>query len=192
MKAFWLCFVPIFVAVDAIGVLPMFMGFTENMELKLVRKVVYQSVFTAMAVALAFLVAGKALLNLLGITVADFMIAGGVLLFIISISDLLSDEKKQRKIDMDSMGAVPIGVPLITGPAVLTTSLLLLNEYGIMLTASAIILNVAIAGVVFYFSFHINRLLGNAGAKTLSKIANLLLASIAVMIVRKGMTIIIS
>ena len=100
MKAFWLCFVPIFVAVDAIGVLPMFMGFTENMELKRVRKVVYQSVFTAMAVALAFLVAGKALLNLLGITVADFMIAGGVLLFIISISDLLSDEKKQRKIDM--------------------------------------------------------------------------------------------
>ena len=145
-----------------------------------------------MAVALAFLFGGKAILDMLGITVADFMIAGGVLLFIISISDLLSAEKTQRKIDMDSIGAVPIGVPLITGPAVLTTSILLLNEYGVILTASSIILNVTIVGIVFYFSFYINKLIGNAGAKTLSKIANLLLAAIAVMIVRKGIMTIIS
>jgi multiple antibiotic resistance protein len=192
MKTFWLCFVPLFVAVDAIGILPMFMSFTENIEQGRVRKVVFQSVITAMAVALVFLVAGKAILDLLGITVADFMIAGGILLFIISISDLLSDGKKQRIIDLDSLGAVPIGVPLITGPAVLTTSMLLLNEHGIFFTASAIIINVAIAGVVFYFSFHINKLLGNAGSKTLSKIANLLLAAIAVMIVRKGVMTLIS
>ena len=192
MKSFWLCFVPLFVAVDAIGVLPMFMGFTENMEKHRVHKVVYQSVITAMAVALLFLFAGKAILDLLGITVADFMIAGGILLFIISISDLLSAEKSQRKIDIDSIGAVPIGVPLITGPAVLTTSILLLNEHGLILTALSIIINVIIVGIVFYFSFHINRLLGNAGAKTLSKIANLLLAAIAVMIVRKGIMTLIS
>jgi multiple antibiotic resistance protein len=192
MKTFWLCFVPLFVAVDAIGILPMFMGFTDNIEQNKIRRVVYQSVFTAMAVALVFLVAGKALFDFLGITVADFMIAGGVLLFIISINDLLTNEKKHRKIDPESLGAVPIGVPLITGPAVLTTSLILLNEYGIIFTASAIIINVAIAGVVFYFSIHINKLLGNAGSKTLSKIANLLLAAIAVMIVRKGIMILIS
>ena len=145
-------------------------------------------VFTAMIVALLFLIAGKAILDLLGITVADFMVAGGILLFIISISDLLSTEKSQRKIDPDSLGAVPIGVPLITGPAVLTTSILLLNEHGILMTAFAIVSNVIIAGTTFYFSFYINKFLGNAGSKTLSKIANLLLAAIAVMIVRKGIT----
>ena len=192
MKSFWLCFVPLFVATDAIGVLPMFLGFTEGMDKKKIHSVVYQSVITAMAVALLFVFAGKAILDLLGITVADFMIAGGILLFIISISDLLSSEKNQRKVDTESMGAVPIGVPLITGPAVLTTSILLLNEYGVILTATSIILNVSIVGIVFYFSFYINKLLGNAGAKTLSKIANLLLAAIAVMIVRKGIMIIIS
>lgn len=192
MRSFWLCFVPLFVAVDAIGILPMFMSFTENIDQSKIRKVVYQSVITAMAVALIFLVAGKAILDLLGITVADFMIAGGVLLFIISISDLLTNEKRTRRIDLESLGAVPIGVPLITGPAVLTTSILLLNEYGIILTASSIVVNVTIAGVVFYFSIHINKIIGNAGAKTLSKIANLLLAAIAVMIVRKGIMILIS
>ena len=186
MKSFWLCFVPLFIAVDSVGVLPIFMNFTEGMDFKKIRTVVWQSVITAVIVALLFLAAGKGILNLLGITVADFMIAGGILLFIISISDLLTTEKKQRIFEPESLGAVPLGVPLITGPAVLTTSILLLNEHGIFMTATAIIINVIIAGTVFYFSSYINRFLGKAGAKTVSKIASLLLAAIGVMIVRKG------
>lgn len=186
MKEFWLCFVPLFVAVDAIGVLPMFMTLTRGVPDKRIPRVIYQSVVTAIIVAFVFLIAGRALLNLLGITVADFMIAGGILLFALSMSDLLSREKTQRQIDPESLGAVPIGVPLITGPAVLTTSIILLDGYGFMITATAIFINVIIAGIIFFFSKHLHRLLGKAGSKTFSKIASLLLASIAVMIVRKG------
>ena len=192
MKTFWLCFVPLFVAVDAIGVLPMFMGFTHGMEAVKIRRILYQSVITAAMVALAFLAVGTVILRLLGITVADFMVAGGILLFVISMSDLLSTEKSQRKVDPDSLGAVPLGVPLITGPAVLTTSILLMNENGILVTALAIILNILIAGMIFFLSGPISRFLGNAGAKTISKIASLLLAAIAVMIVRKGVEVFIS
>lgn len=188
MQDFWLCFVPLFVAVDSFGVLPMFMGFIHDIEKKKIRLIVYQSVLTATVVAISFLALGTAILKLLGITVADFMIAGGILLFVISISDLLSSEKIQRKFDPESLGAVPLGVPLITGPAVLTTSILLINDYGFILTAISIILNISIAGVVFLLSTPINSFLGNAGSKTVSKIASLLLASIAVMIVRKGIT----
>ena len=188
MKAFWLCFVPLFVAVDAVGVLPMFMSFTLDLNSHKVRRIVYQSVLTATIVALVFLAVGKLILELLGITVADFMVAGGILLFVISISDLLTGEKIQRKVDIESLGAVPLGVPLITGPAVLTTSILLVNEHGFFMTASAIVINILIAGAVFLFAEPINSFLGSAGSKTLSKIASLLLASIAVMIVRKGIT----
>ena len=186
MKHFWLCFVPMFVAVDAVGVLPMYLGLTEGLEPSRVRRVLYQSIVTAAAVALAFLGAGKALLNLLGITVADFMIAGGILLFVISMTDLLTTEKTQRRVDVDSLGAVPLGVPLITGPAVLTTSILLLDQHGPVPTAASVVLNIMIAGLFFRFAGPINLVLGRAGAKILSKIASLLLASIAVMIVRKG------
>ena len=186
MKSFWLCFVPLFVAVDAIGVLPMFMGFTQDMDSGRIRRILYQSVITAIAVALIFLTGGTAILKLLGITVSDFMIAGGILLFVISMSDLLSMETSQRRIDPESLGAVPLGVPLITGPAVLTTSILLMNEYGFFLTALSVVVNILIAGLVFSLAGPINRILGRAGAKTLSKIASLLLAAIAVMIVRKG------
>ncbi len=186
MKDFWLCFVPLFVAVDAMGVLPMYVGLTEGLDPSRVKRVLFQSIATAAAVALVFLVVGKGLLTLLGITVADFMIAGGTLLFVLSISDLLTAEKTQRRVDLDSLGAVPLGVPLIAGPAVLTTSILLQDQYGPVPTAAAIILNISIAGVLFHFSTWINLTLGRAGKKIISKIASLLLASIAVMIIRKG------
>jgi len=191
MKSFWLCFVPLFVAVDAIGVLPMFMGFTQDIDSAKIRKILFQSVFTAAAVALSFIVMGPAILKLLGITVADFMVAGGVLLFIISMSDLLTTEKRQRRVDPEGLGAVPLGVPLITGPAVLTTSILLVNEYGFIMTSLAVLINIFLAGLVFSLAGPINRLLGKAGARIVSKIAGLLLAAIAVMIIRKGLAIFI-
>jgi len=81
LKSFWLCFVPLFVAVNAIGVLPMFISLTEGLDIRRVRRVLYQSVVTATVVGLSFLAVGQAVLRLLGITVADFVVAGGTLLF---------------------------------------------------------------------------------------------------------------
>lgn len=188
MKEFWLCFVPLFVAVDAIGVLPLFLSLTEGLGQKQLKKVVVESVITATTVALVFIVFGPVLLRFMGITVADFMIAGGILLFAIALTDLITGAKKHRLISHESLGAVPIGVPLITGPGVLTTCLLLVGIHGWGLTAAAVVLNIACAGVIFAFSGPITRLIGATGAKALSKIASLLLAAIAVMLIRKGIT----
>jgi len=191
MNEFWLCFVPLFVAVDAIGVLPIFIALTDGIDPARVRRIVYQSVVTAAVVALAFLAVGTAILRLLGITIADFMIAGGLLLFAFSVRDLLTSEKNRRWIDPDSLGAVPLGVPLITGPAVLATSLLLLNEHGTALVAISIAVNVLIAGVVFLGARHLDRFMGKSGARAVSKVASLLLAAIAVMIVRRGIVLLV-
>lgn len=186
MIEFWLCFVPLFVAVDAVGVMPIFLSLTQGMDRDKVRQAIYRSVATATVVALAFLVLGTAILDLLGITVADFMVAGGILLFVLAIGDLLANKKLQRQVNVNSLGAVPLGVPLITGPAVLTTSMLLLNQYGAAWTAAAIIANILIAGTLFFFASTIGRVLGQVGEKIISKIAMLLLAAIGVMMVRKG------
>lgn len=186
MIEFWLCFVPLFVAVDAVGVLPIFLSLTQGMERDKVRRAIYRSVVTAAAVALVFLALGTVILHLLGITVADFMVAGGILLFVLALGDLLANEKLQRHIDVNNLGVVPLGVPLITGPAVLTTSMLLLNQYGAGWTAAAIVANILIAGAVFFFAGTIGHVLGQVGEKIISKIAMLLLAAIGVMMVRKG------
>jgi multiple antibiotic resistance protein len=191
MKAFLLCFIPLFVAVDAVGVLPMFLSLTEDFTRKQVHHVALQSIITAMAVAIAFVAIGELLLRLLGITVADFMIAGGALLFGISFSNLLSFEKQYRGIDAESLGAVPVGVPLIVGPAVLTTTLLIVHQQGVWLTTLALVINILIAGVVLWFSAAFLKVLGKNGAKTISKLAHLLLAAIGVMMVRKGIMLFI-
>jgi multiple antibiotic resistance protein len=191
MHEFWLCFVPLFVAVDAIGVLPLFLSLTEGVESPRCHAVIFQSVVTASAVALLFLVFGPDLLSFLGITVSDFMIAGGILLLAISLTDLLTGEKRQRQADSETLGAVPLGIPLITGPAVLTTCILLSHTYGKPITALAAVVNIAIAGVTFWFAEPITKLLGRTGSKSVSRIASLLLAAIAIMLVRRGIVAII-
>ena len=186
MKTFWLCFVPMFVAVDALGVLPIYLGLTEGLSPSQIKKVLIQSLFTALAVAVIFIFGGPALLRLVGVGVNDFMVAGGILLLVISLSDLLTGEKRQRMVDSETLGAVPIGVPLIVGPAVLTTTVLLSDTYGLLQTTLATVLNVIIAIFIFGFSKPISGFLGEAGTKTLSKIASLFLASISIMLIRRA------
>jgi multiple antibiotic resistance protein len=192
MNNFWLCFVPLFVAVDVLGLLPLFISLTQGLERPQVRRIIFESVVTAMVVALLFLFIGKGILALLGITLADFMIAGGALLFVLSLADLITAEKRRLQIDSEGVGAVPLGVPLLVGPGVLTTTILLTGEYGFAPTITAIILNIIIAGIVFWTSESINRVLGKAGTRTISKLSSLILAAIGVMMVRKGIMLFIA
>lgn len=188
LNQFWICFVPLFIAVDAIGVLPLFISFTEGIDDRQRRSIILSSIITAAIVGFLFLFVGEAILRLLGITVNDFMIAGGIILFLISVGDLVTVEKPLRRAQAESLGPVPIGVPLIVGPAVLTTLMILGREHGLFPTAIAMLFNIAFAGMVFFLSGSIMKLIGNSGSKIISKIANLFLAAIAVMLVRRGLS----
>ena len=99
MNEFWLSFVPLFVAVDAIGTLPLFLVLTEGMPRRAVHRIVIESVLTAGAVAILFLFGGLELLRLLGITIADFMVAGGLLIFVIALSDVITSGKPENEVD---------------------------------------------------------------------------------------------
>jgi multiple antibiotic resistance protein len=180
-----LAFIPIFVAVDAIGILPIFVSITHGISPEKRRKVIIQSIITAICLAVVFIFLGKLIFRFLGITVGDFMIAGGSILFCISIIDIVNPAGRSR-INSDTVGAVPLGTPLIVGPAVLTTSLIIIDQYGLIATLVSVISNVALAGLVFSFSDRLGRLIGEAGSKALSKVMHLLLAAIAVMMIRKG------
>ncbi len=185
MEKFLLSFIPIFVAMDAIGVLPMFIGLTENLKKSERQRILSQSILTAFVIGLTFLFLGKWIFQILGVLVADFKIAGGLVLLALSLRDLLFYEKG-RNISPETLGAVPIGTPLITGPAVLTTIIILLDLYGVVLTVSSFVINLIITWITFYYATNISRFLGKAGSKAFSKIASLLLAAIAVMMIRKG------
>jgi multiple antibiotic resistance protein len=185
LKDILLSFIPLFVAVDAIGVLPIFVSLTEGLNKQQKNKIIVQSMITAFLLAVGFILVGKLVFRLLGITIGDFMVAGGALLFCIAIIDLVS-HTKERHMPIKDLGAVPIGTPLIVGPAVLATSLVIVPEYGLLPTTISVIGNILFAGFIFGSSYWLIRGLGEAGTKALSKIMSLLLAAIAVMLMRKG------
>ncbi len=173
-------------AVDAIGTLPIYISLTEKMERAEKRRVLFESLVTALCLAVGFIFLGKLIFRFLGITVGDFMVAGGAVLFCIAILDIMGSQG-DRRISQKQLGVVPLGTPLLAGPALLATSLLIIEEYGIVQTLISVTLNIAIAGGIFSLSALLGRVLGAAGSKALSKITSLFLAAIAVMIVRKGL-----
>lgn len=187
MRLFWLAFVPLFVAVDPIGIVPLFIGLCGDMEPAQRRRVVLQSMVTALIVAVGFIFVGKLLLKMLGVTTSDFLVAGGALLFVIALLDLAAATTHRPRLPPDAtVGAVPVGVPLIVGPAVLTTLLLLHDQVGPLMTALAVVTNVLLAGVVLYWSQELLGWLGAAGTRVLSKLASLILAALAVRFIRHG------
>ena len=186
LKAVSLAFVPIFVAMDAVGVLSVFIVLTRRLARAERRKIILESMATSLGLCFGFIFLGKVLFNFLGITGGDFMVAGGVILFILAMAGLTTQERRRGMPVAKYSGVVPIGTPLIAGPAVLTTLLILMENYGVTVVLIAVALNIALVGFVLAISDWILLLIGEAGADVLSRIVNLFLAAMAVMMIRKG------
>ncbi len=185
MESFLLAFIPLFVAIDALGVLPLFVGLTEGMAPAERRRLIVQATVTAFIVSLAFLVAGKMLFAFLGITEDDFRVGGGVVLLVLAVHDLLFSGDVERRPDA-TVGVVPIGIPLIMGPAALTTIIVVVNAYGYVLAVASLLTNLVIVWLVFSRAEVVSRVLGVAGARAVAKVVALFLTGIAVMMIRTG------
>ena len=182
---FLLAFIPLFIAIDVVGILPIFMSLVDGIEKPQKTKIINQSVITALSVSIGFLAIGKFVFSVLGIEIYDFKMAGGLLLLVFAINDLLFSEKGKRT-TTPTMGVVPLGIPLVVGPAVLTSIIVTVDTYGYIPTVASLVVNLIIVWVVFLKSNFIYRLMGDGGSKAFAKVASLLLAAIAVMMVRRG------
>jgi multiple antibiotic resistance protein len=186
VQGFWLAFIPLFVAVDAVGVVPIFLGLAEGVDEAARRRLVADATLAAGAVGVGFIFLGDAVLRFLGVTVGDFQVAGGVVLLVLSIYDLLHPMSPLRQSGA-GLGVVPLGVPLIVGPAVLTTLLTVTRTHGFLVTLSAFVLNLAIVWAALRWASLVGRLLGDAGARAVAKVFALLLAAIGVTFIRRGL-----
>jgi multiple antibiotic resistance protein len=186
LQPFVLAFIPLFVAIDALGILPLYLSMTETLDLAPRRRLLRQAVVTAGVIAVAFVYGGKLLFQVMGITEHDFRIAGGILLLIMSTTDLLFSQPERRRKPDSTLGIVPLGTPLIIGPAALATLLICVDNHGYLVTIAALAANLAIAWAVLHYSDHLLRLLGAPVTRACSKVASLLLAAIGVMMIRLG------
>ncbi len=185
LDPFLLTIIPLMVAIDAPGVLPFYLVMTEGIERREKKRIARESVLTALLITLLFVFLGRAVFRILGILVEDFMIAGGILLMVISISDVLT-AGNARTVVSTASGVVPLGTPLLAGPATLTTCLLLVGNYGYFPVILSLIINLVLAWLIFDKADVIIRKIGVNGSRVITRLASLLLAAIAVRMIRLG------
>ena len=183
-----LTFVPLFVAMDAVGNLPIFLAFTQQGTATHRKKTANLAMLTAFGVGLLFVAVGKAIFSLLAIEVTDFLMAGGIILLVLAIRYLITGKTLETD-DVSAsemIGVVPLGTPLVVGPAVLAALLLLMGRYHIVIVLSSFVLNLVIQWVLFTQATRIVAFLGRTGVAAISKVIMLLLAAIAVKMIREG------
>jgi multiple antibiotic resistance protein len=190
MHDFLLVFIPLFVAIDPLGLVPIFLAVTRGMDAKRRRRTSFEAVASASLICIAFMFLGEAIFTFLGITVNDFRIAGGIILLVLAVLDLLIVGKPALNPD-EMVGVVPLGMPMIAGPATLTSVLVLSTQLGKSLTALSLAINLLLLLVVLLTSDLIARVVGRNTLRALSKLVMVLLAAIAVNYIRVGISEII-
>ncbi len=193
MTSFLLAFIPLFVAIDPVGSISLFVGLTHGYSRETKRKLALHAVLTALVIGLSFGVAGHVIFRVIGITSSDFQIAGGILLLIHSVKEMFgTTAKKPVDINTDQwIGVVPLGIPITAGPAFITTLLILHDSHHYLVLLSALLLNLGIAYVLFAYSDVIIQKLGEAFSRVFAKLVAIFLAAIGVMMIRRGIEVLL-
>jgi multiple antibiotic resistance protein len=163
---------------------------TGNLSHARRQRVVDGSILVAGAVGLLFIPLGPMVLSALGLKTGDFQLAGGLLVLVVALRDVVWDQKMfamEEGVD-NGVGVVPIGIPLLVGPAVFATLILLSDRFSWAAIAGSLLLNLLISWVIFRRSSVLMEWMGFTGTKVVSKLAALLLAAYAVMMIRVGFT----
>lgn len=189
LERFIRAFIPLFVAIDPIGLAAIFLGLGQNVAPERRQKIADQATWTGGLVALGFLFLGQSVFKAVGISVSDFQIAGGLILFVLAARDLIQSPAEPEKLPED-FGVVPLGMPLIAGPASITTLIVLAQSQavGVLATLVALAANLGLVVFALHYSEWLGRKIGPTGMRAISKIIALLLAAIAVSMIRAGWT----
>ena len=179
--------VALFVVIDPIGSVPLFIALTKGMEDSDRKRVSTSAIITAASLLIVFAVAGTQILALFGITIFSFMIAGGVLLFIVSIELLTHGAWRfgQAGIKEDT-GVVPLAFPLLAGPGAITSVIISFQTYGLVITMLSIAIVIGITYVILLMINPIYRLLGRRGSTIVTRVFAIFVAAIAVQYIIEG------
>jgi multiple antibiotic resistance protein len=194
MNAYIESFLPLFVAINAPGIIPVYLAVTEGMTAAERRRLTFQAILTASLIAILILFAGQLIFSLLGITVNDLRVGGGLILLVLSISNLLFGDFRRRdprqgqeaEAEGASVGVVPLGIPLIVGPAAITSVLVSREAFGYLPTLTSLAANMVLVYLTLVFSPWIGRIMGPAVSRAVAKVASLFLAAISVALIRAG------
>lgn len=179
--------VPILVAMNPLTVLPFFFGMTQGMTQVRSQRLARKAILTAFSVAVVITLGGQVTFRILGITVNDLRVGGGLILLIIAIYDLIFSREQRKRRELGDLGVVPLGTPLIVGPATMTACLVLADTHGRILVITSLVASVGFTWLLLHHAHRLRQVLTEGGIRAIGKVMSLLLAAIAVATMRAGL-----
>ncbi len=194
-------FMILFVTMDPIGNMPIFMTLTESPRPDYSKAMARRAVLIGGLVLLMFAFAGEAFLNLLSISLPAFRIAGGVLLFVVALQMIFEEEQKDKAADAENphendVSVFPLAVPLIAGPGSIASIILMMSEqHGSVGGQAAVIIALCAVLLITYILFRMStlcaRLMGQTVNQVISKILGIVLGAMAAQFVIDGITAVV-
>ncbi len=191
-------FVTLFVTIDPVGLTPIFVALTGGMGRAARNRIALRACLIAIGILAVFGLAGEALLQVIGIGLPAFRIAGGLLLFLIAVEMLFERRTERREKAADASvpdhdpSVFPLATPFLAGPGALATMILLMGErtgdwvaQGIIL--ATMVLVVMTAYILFRLSGGLERVLGPVGISVVTRLLGMLLAALSVQFVLDGL-----
>ena len=175
----------LFVVIDAPGNAPLFYFFTKDLELDKRIRTIRKSILVATGILFFFILAGDLVLKYLGITVDDFKIAGGSILFIYAVLGILGHTEAEE-VSSDDLAVVPLATPLLAGPGAITVVIYIKYAMGFLIALASLAINMVIAWILLENGGRLLSMLGRHGSMVLSKVLAILLAAYSIALIREG------
>ena len=179
--------IALFVVIDPLGTIPLFITITQKKTKKERNEISKTAVITAGGLLIIFAIAGTQILSIFGITIASFMIAGGILLFIIPVELLTHGSWRFGGDISDDSGIIPLAFPLLAGPGAIAAVILSFQTTGLIITLISIVIVIGITYVIYYLTDPIYRILGRRGSLIITRVFAILVAAIAVQYIVNGL-----
>ena len=178
-------FIALFVVMDPVGNLPLIINLTKGMPIKAIKRNIDRSVFVAAVILFVFLFLGLQIFDFFGVNLNSFQIAGGIILLIIGILYVFGASLKYVKSHSADL-TVPIGTPLLTGPGVIMTTIILVKEKGTLVTVIAAFLTLLATWLILINSSRLYKILGEHWTNVISRVMGIVLAAIAIEFITRG------
>ena len=197
LNTFLQIFLTIFIVIDPIGIVPLFISATAQMTEAQKRRTIWKAVAIAFVVLGVFTLVGRFILSFFGISPGSFYVAGGTLFFLISIDMLFGQPKrtktsKEEEEDYSSVAVFPLAIPMIAGPGTITTLMLFSADAPSYLTITlmlfgSIVLSLAGVTLAMLSSRIVLKVLGRTGVSVVERMMGLILSGLAIQFVYDGL-----
>lgn len=178
----------LFIILDPIGNSPLFYAYTEKFDNRKRRMIILQSVALATGMLVFFSFFGEPFFKYFGITLADFRIAGGIILLIYGLWGIFGNTEVEIVKDSESLAIVPLATPLLAGPGSITTVIYIKYNYGSIVSMASIAIDVFLTTVILILGDRLFAIFGKKGSVFLVKLFSMILTAIAIGMIRQGIT----